>query len=134
MFAAFLQRVSNYVLHVVLAILNKKTETISINELFKYLSSNRFICDDRVNQILPFLMLKRLGERIAGHKKRRKIDALIKLSAISSRLSSIKRSLNVAKHSRSCGGKFLQINQTKRIITFGMLNLYGIRLNENILV
>lgn len=60
--------------------------------------------------VLPFLMLKRLGDKIAGQRKRKKIDALIKLSAISSRLSSIKRSLNVAKHSRNCGGKFLQIN------------------------
>lgn len=57
---------------------------------------------DEINKIkLPFLMLKRLGDKIAGHKNRKKIDALIKLSAISSRFNSINRSRNVAKHSRS---------------------------------
>lgn len=52
-------------------------------------------------------MLNRLGDKMAGHRNLKKIEALIRLSAISSRSKSIKRSRNVAKHSRNCGGKFL---------------------------
>lgn len=53
------------------------------------------------------VILNRLGERMAGHRNRRKIEALIRLSAISSRSNTFNRSRNVAKHSFSCGGKCL---------------------------
>lgn len=66
-------------------------------------------------------MLKRLGDKMAGHKNRKKIDALIKLSAISSRSKSIRRSLNVAKHSRSCGGKFLK-TENKLLIALSSIS------------
>lgn len=52
-------------------------------------------------------MLKRLGDRMAGHKNLKNIEALIKLSAMSSRFNSFNRSRNVAKHSLNCDGKFL---------------------------
>lgn len=53
-------------------------------------------------------MLNKLGDNIAGHKNRKKIEPLIKLSAISSRFKDLNRSLNVAKQSLNCGGKCLK--------------------------
>lgn len=46
-------------------------------------------------------MLKRLGDKIAGHKNLKKIQAEIKLSLISWRPELFMRSRNLVKHSRS---------------------------------
>lgn len=59
------------------------------------------------------VMLKRDGDKMAGHKNRKKIEADIRLSAISSRSSIFRRSRNVAKQSRNWDGKCLKKNQTK---------------------
>lgn len=74
----------------------------------------------------PLAILKRLGDKIAGHKNLKKIEALIKLSAISSRSRICNRSLNVAKHSRSCVGNCLFKEQKKKTIINKNKNILNI--------
>lgn len=69
---------------------------------------------------LPCVMLKRLGDKMAGHRKRKKIDAEIRLSLISSRPMAARRSLNMWKHSRSS----LQSTQHSDLITATFLKLH----------
>ena len=54
---------------------------------------------------LPWVILKSEGLSIAGHRNLRKIDAEMRLSAISSRPISASRSLKIRKHSRNSTGK-----------------------------
>ena len=69
---------------------------------------------------LPCVMLKRLGDRMAGHRKRKKIDAEIRLSLMSSRPMAARRSLNMWKHSRSS----LQSTKHNDLIMASFIKLY----------
>jgi len=81
-------------------------EALDLSGIFPTLSP-----DFNIDKNAPCVMLNRLGDKMAGHKNLKKIQAEIKLSLISWRPEPFIRSRNLVKHSRSS----LKQNQNSKL-------------------